>query len=394
MLSLGHCRSVLRISRAVQLPHHVIPGQERFRSLAAHFYRGSHAVILVYSLVDPASLAELESCLQEFKDRSGISAEKLATIPVVVVGNKSELGGAQVSDEDVRSMLGKLERILGIAANKEDNESIRGDDVGSDATLTPATVKSTPTPLPTAVTPTTPLATTSKISVLQLPPRNRRSLDASTPTDRHSIASTTNDVFHTPFSTLRHSHRPNEESTGDDFYSAAGSRGVSIVDKEPLYDAVHLMQIASPPHAPPSVLHSKLGKKMSYVNPNEKLFSDVEVVEHSSKSKGKEVVRNGAPESTQPISTDSPSAPPLPPTCHHFTDTTDYSQDGIRHFTASAKTGEGVKEVFDYLTRRILAIREREEIEQREKAALMEEGIILREEEEERKRKERKRGCC
>ena len=377
-------------------------GQERFRSIAAHFYRGSHAVVLVYSLADPASLAELESCLSEFAHRSGIAPEKLATLPVVVVGNKNELEGDAVSSGDVKRMISKLERILGIESGKGDDESIRGYDVGSDTTLTPTTVKSAPAPPPLDTTPSTaPLATTSKIDVLQLPPRNRRSLDSGPPTNRHSIASTTNDVFHTPFSTLRHSHRPNGDSTDeeDNFHSAAESRGVSIVDKEPLYDAVHMMMIASPPHAPPSVLHSKLGKKMSYVNPNEKLFSSAEVEDAilskvKEKGKGKESLRNGTPE-TQPTSTTAPSAPPLPPTtCHHFSDTIDYSQDGIRHFTASAKTGDGVKEIFDYLTRRILAIREREQVEEREKVALREEGIILRAEEEERKRKERKRGCC
>ena len=290
-----------------------------------------------------------------------------------------------MSSSDVKTIVAKLERIIGIETKKEDNESVQGYDVGSDDTLTPATVRFTPPSLPsTLLALTTPLGTTSKIDVLHLPSRNRRSLDSATSTDRDSVASTVEDVFHTPFSTIRHAnfHHVNV-STGDDddFCSAAGS--------------VHSMMVSSPPHAPPSVLQSRLGKKMSYVNPNEKLFSESEVkVQSGGKSKGNQTKRDGTKESTLPQPSTPQSLPPVPPTCHHFSDTTDCLQDGIRHFIASAKTGDGVPEIFDYLTRRILAIREQEQIEEREEAALREETIVLREEEEERKRKERKRGCC
>jgi len=43
-------------------------GQERFRNITAHFYRGSNAIMLVFDLTDKQSFSRLEEWLKEIKN--------------------------------------------------------------------------------------------------------------------------------------------------------------------------------------------------------------------------------------------------------------------------------------------------------------------------------------
>lgn len=60
-------------------------GQEKYRSLAPMYYRGSHAAILVYDITKPDSFAAMQDWADELKQNGP------AGLVVVVCGNKSDL---------------------------------------------------------------------------------------------------------------------------------------------------------------------------------------------------------------------------------------------------------------------------------------------------------------
>merc|ERR1711862_10457 len=67
-------------------------GQEKYRSLAPMYYRGSAAAILVFDLVKPESFVELESWAIELKNKGP------ENIVVVVCGNKLDLDEDRMID--------------------------------------------------------------------------------------------------------------------------------------------------------------------------------------------------------------------------------------------------------------------------------------------------------
>ncbi|KAF9651062.1 ras-domain-containing protein [Thelephora ganbajun] len=85
------------------LPHHSNPqetvtlqiwdtaGQERFSSLSSAFFRGADAVMLMYDVNEPKTLEALTKWWCEFKDRAPLSDEDVADFCCVVVGNKTDL---------------------------------------------------------------------------------------------------------------------------------------------------------------------------------------------------------------------------------------------------------------------------------------------------------------
>ena len=66
-------------------------GQERFRSLAAPFYRGSHACVLVYDITDSNTFAAIDYWRDEFLHHRNVDDPD--TFPFLLVGNKSDLMG-------------------------------------------------------------------------------------------------------------------------------------------------------------------------------------------------------------------------------------------------------------------------------------------------------------
>ncbi|KAF9780279.1 ras-domain-containing protein [Thelephora terrestris] len=85
------------------LPHHSNPqetitlqiwdtaGQERFSSLSSAFFRGADAVMLMYDVNEPETLEALTKWWNEFKDRAPLRDEDVAEFCCVVVGNKMDL---------------------------------------------------------------------------------------------------------------------------------------------------------------------------------------------------------------------------------------------------------------------------------------------------------------
>ncbi|XP_044761857.1 ras-related protein Rab-9A [Coccinella septempunctata] len=68
-------------------------GQERFKTLRTPFYRGSDVCLLTYSIDDKSSFRNLEMWKDEFLHYADIREN--SQFPFIVVGNKSDISGAQ-----------------------------------------------------------------------------------------------------------------------------------------------------------------------------------------------------------------------------------------------------------------------------------------------------------
>jgi len=75
-------------------------GQERFSALSSAFFRGADAAIIVYDVRRPKSLAEVAMWWRAFAEKCPVASEDEATWPVVVVGNKIDLLDHTEDSED------------------------------------------------------------------------------------------------------------------------------------------------------------------------------------------------------------------------------------------------------------------------------------------------------
>lgn len=68
-------------------------GQERFRTIASSYYRGAHAVVVVFDLTDVKSFEAIESWLEEI-------GEHAPSVKKILIGNKSDLVDERAVDEN------------------------------------------------------------------------------------------------------------------------------------------------------------------------------------------------------------------------------------------------------------------------------------------------------
>ncbi|XP_071993523.1 ras-related protein Rab-7b [Engystomops pustulosus] len=71
-------------------------GQERFRSLVSSFYKGSDGCLLVFDVTDEESFSSLETWRTDFMNKI---QSPVTNFPIIILGNKIDLGGRQVSRE-------------------------------------------------------------------------------------------------------------------------------------------------------------------------------------------------------------------------------------------------------------------------------------------------------
>ena len=86
-------------SAAVRLQLWDTAGQERYSSITAAYYRNTQALLLVYDVSSDASFAHLQRWLD---DSQRHASHAHADLPVVVVGNKTDLVRAVPTDEAQR----------------------------------------------------------------------------------------------------------------------------------------------------------------------------------------------------------------------------------------------------------------------------------------------------
>ncbi len=72
-----------------------LAGQQRFEFVRATFYRGSHAIIMVFDVTNPDSFVNLREWKFEVLRNIG---RKSPSIPIMLLGNKSDLQQKQVID--------------------------------------------------------------------------------------------------------------------------------------------------------------------------------------------------------------------------------------------------------------------------------------------------------
>ena len=78
-------------------------GQERFRSIASSYYRGAHAIIIVYAIDDKASFQNVRMWLADidYNTKPKDSAKAAPTIVKYLVGNKADLSDRRVVEESL-----------------------------------------------------------------------------------------------------------------------------------------------------------------------------------------------------------------------------------------------------------------------------------------------------
>lgn len=84
-------------------------GQERYASLSTAFFRGADAVIFFYDSSDRKTLDALERWWAVFRDKCPVREGTERDFPIIVVGNKSDLAGTdKVEEADVQVLWDRL----------------------------------------------------------------------------------------------------------------------------------------------------------------------------------------------------------------------------------------------------------------------------------------------
>jgi Ras-related protein Rab-7A len=77
-------------------------GQERFSSLSSAFYRGADAAILMFDVTRPSTLTALEAIWEEFCDKVPLAEDAKETFCCVFVGNKIDVPEVEGKDRVTR----------------------------------------------------------------------------------------------------------------------------------------------------------------------------------------------------------------------------------------------------------------------------------------------------
>lgn len=104
-IGVDFCASIVTASDDTKIRVQIwdTAGQERFRTLQQQYYRGTSAVMMVYSITDRASFDALDGWFED--------VAQACTIPptVLVVGNKSDLSAARgLGDKEVAEWAAKI----------------------------------------------------------------------------------------------------------------------------------------------------------------------------------------------------------------------------------------------------------------------------------------------
>lgn len=94
--------------REVKLQVFDVAGQERFRAVARNYYRGLGGALLVFDLTDRHSFESLEFWLHELECYGGVGERSSGALinsplgpPVVLLGNKIDVGRPRISQEEI-----------------------------------------------------------------------------------------------------------------------------------------------------------------------------------------------------------------------------------------------------------------------------------------------------
>ncbi|KAH9836823.1 ras-domain-containing protein [Rhodofomes roseus] len=313
------------------VPHHSSPdetvtlqlwdtaGQERFSSLSSAFFRGADAAILLFDVNKPETLQSLVRWWADFREKAPVPDEDLQDFCCVVVGNKIDLARdtPPVSEADVVHLIDELvpppspplAPILSVTPIPET-------DTDEDTMPTPIAAPGTPPSKSIDITARRPRRSLRSVS---------RSRSRSTVFRGGTVGTmtTTHTIYHTPSS-----------SVFDLFESALSS---------PAHTTISMSARSASPVRSPSYSPTRVPRRQ----PSSSTVSSAPTITPSL------FHRERAPSlSTTPTSGPSPAGSfSLPP----------HPERRPKLFFASAKTGEGVVDVFEYVARRVVMRWEYEE---------------------------------
>eukprot|EP01121_Diplochlamys_sp_Union-15-3_P017258 TRINITY_DN603_c0_g1_i1.p1 TRINITY_DN603_c0_g1~~TRINITY_DN603_c0_g1_i1.p1 ORF type:complete len:191 (-),score=19.59 TRINITY_DN603_c0_g1_i1:19-591(-) len=109
-------RTVSIQGRIIKLQIWDTAGQEKFRTITANYYRGSHGVIIVFDLSNIESFEHVQHWLSEIDSQSSSGIKKL------LVGNKSDLSRA-VPESAVKQLISK-ENLAYIETSAKEDKNV------------------------------------------------------------------------------------------------------------------------------------------------------------------------------------------------------------------------------------------------------------------------------
>lgn len=98
-------------------------GEERFKSVAPSLLRGANAMVLVYDCQTPASFNEIDVYMEMFLDNVDTSMN--STIPVLLLGNKLDLGTPLISHAQIDAWKQKTRVELDYYVSAKTGENIK-----------------------------------------------------------------------------------------------------------------------------------------------------------------------------------------------------------------------------------------------------------------------------
>ncbi|RPD56255.1 ras-domain-containing protein [Lentinus tigrinus ALCF2SS1-7] len=295
-------------------------GQERFSGLSSAFFRGADAVILMFDVNQPQTLDALTKWWDDFRDKAPVPDEGVEEFCCVVVGNKIDVvQGAGVEGE---------RRAVTPAQARAFIHTL----VPHPSTPPSPTVDIVPPDIPyeededlaleePADHPDAPRTDSIDISAHNRRGRASRSRSRSTLFHGGTVGTmtTTHSIYHTPSSSLF-----------DTFESALSS---------PAFTALSASMSRSPSHSP-----LREPRRI----PSNSSMSSAPTITPSLFIRGQAATTTATtPESGSPPNDSFAPPPPL--------------ERYPKLFFTSAKTGEGVSDVFEYIARRVVRHQEYEE---------------------------------
>lgn len=82
-------------------------GQPNFEQVRKLYYAGTHGILLVFDLTNPATLNSMRRWIEEYKSGNPLNVDRP---PIVLLGNKNDLDGVVVDDsiEEAKQLLLEL----------------------------------------------------------------------------------------------------------------------------------------------------------------------------------------------------------------------------------------------------------------------------------------------
>lgn len=304
------------------LPHHTIPeesvtlqiwdtaGQERFSSLSAAFFRGADAVLLLFDVNQPKTLDALTKWWSDFKDKAPVPDDQTDKFCCVFVGNKTDIP----PKDDTRI---------------SETQALRFIDELIPPRIAPPTLLVTPLPSHDPNSPT------SSPQLNNIPAESpTQSIDIGNPSHQHHP--------HIHRGRQRRSSRSRSRSTifrGGTIGTMATGHSVYHTPTSSMFDSFESARASpvpsSAPASPsPSISPIRSPRRMASMSST----SSAPTITPSLFTRGQQA--------TTPATACTTPSPihPLPP-----------SPDlRPKLFFTSAKTGEGVTDVFEYVARRVV----------------------------------------